>query len=529
MSDIALFLAATFLAGLLATLLRLPALLGFLLAGFALNAAGVSELPYLDFVAELGVTLLLFSIGLKLDVRSLLSREIWVTTAGHLALSVAAGTGFLLLLGLLGYPLLQGVDVRTLAMIGFALAFSSTVFVIKVLEEHSELQSFYGRVAIGILVMQDLAAVVFMTATGGHLPSWWAVPLIAALPPLRWLARRAWDRIPHGEMQALFGLAMALGPGYALFDAVGLKGDLGALVMGMLLAGHRAAGDLSHMLFLLKDLLLVGFFLSIGFIGAPTTEGVVLGMLLLLLVPVQTATYVWLLDRQKLRRRTSVKAGLLLGNYSEFGLIVAAMAVAGGWLDEEWLVVMASAVAGSFVLATLVNEKSDAILRLARKVMPMHPPEEVHPHERPISFGTADAVVMGMGRIGRTAYQELAEVYGLEVLGVENEQTRVPELRARGMSIVEADASDGDFWHRLESTRQVQVVVLAMPFHGANRSAIRELTASGYTGVVAVVAQYEDEAAAFRALGADVVITLYGGAGTSVAEKAAEAAQERLD
>lgn len=529
MGDVAVFIAATFAAGLLSTVLRLPALLGFLLAGFALNAAGVTELPYLDFIAELGVTLLLFGIGLKLDLRSLLSREVWVTTVGHLALCVATGTGLLWLVALLGYPLLAGVDLQTLALVAFALSFSSTVFVIKVLEEHSELQSFYGRVAIGILVMQDLAAVVFMTASGGHIPTVWAIPLLLGLLPLRYAARRVWDHIPHGEMQALFGLAMALGPGYAAFDAVGLKGDLGALVVGMLLAGHRAATELSHTLFLLKDLLLVGFFISIGFIGVLTTQGVVLGLLLLLLLPVQVLVYVWLLDRHKLRRRTSVKAGLLLGNYSEFGLIITAVAVSSALLDEEWLVVMAVAVAASFVVATLVNEKSDAILGRARRLMPMHPPEDVHPHERPISFGTARAVVMGMGRIGRTAYRDLSQTYGLEVLGVENLQTRLAELRSLGMDIVEADAADGDFWHRLESTHQVEIVVLAMPFHGANRIALEQLSASGYTGVVAVVAQYDDEADEYRRLGADAVITLYEGAGESVAERAADAAAERPD
>lgn len=529
MSDVAIFIAATFAAGLLATLLRLPALLGFLLAGFALNALGLEELPYLDFVAELGVTLLLFGIGLKLDVRSLLSREVWATTAGHMALAVAVGTGFLWVVGLLGFPLLRGLDLGSLALIGFALSFSSTVFVIKVLEEHSELQSFYGRIAIGILVMQDLAAVIFMTASGGHIPSIWAIPLLLSLVPLRWLARWAWSLIPHGEMQALFGLAMALGPGYAAFDAVGLKGDLGALVVGMLLAGHQAADELSHTLFLLKDLLLVGFFISIGFIGTPSAQAALLGLLLVVLLPVQMALYIWLLDRHKLRRRTSVKAGLLLGNFSEFGLIITSVAVTNLLLDEEWLVVMSVAVAISFIIATLINEKSDAILRRARRVMPMHPPEDVHPRERPISFGTARAIVMGLGRIGRSACTELAEVYGLEILGVENLQTRVDALREEGIDVVEADAGDADFWHRLESTGQVEIVVLAMPFHGANRIAVQELTASDYTGVVAAVAQYDDDARELRALGADVVINVHEGAGATIAERAAEALTDRQE
>jgi glutathione-regulated potassium-efflux system ancillary protein KefC len=525
--DVAFVLAATFAAGLLMSLVRLPALLGFLCAGFVLHALGVEELPYLDFIAHLGVALLLFGIGLKLDLRSLLAREVWVTTGAHLALSVAAGTGFLWFLALVGYPLLAGVGADTLVLIGFALAFSSTVFVVKVLEDKAELQSFYGRVAIGILVMQDLVAVVFMTTTQDELPSIWAVPLLIGLVPLGWAARRAWDHIPPGELQALFGLAVALGPGYAAFEAVGLPGDLGALVAGMMLAGDRAASELSHNLFLLKDLLLVGFFISIGFSGPATVETVGLGLILLLLLPVQMLLYIWLLDRHKLRRRTSVKAGLLLGNYSEFGLIVGSVAVTAGMLEESWLVVMSVAVAGSFVLAALVNARSDAVLRAARRIMPMHPPTDVHPHERPITFGGARAVVMGMGRIGRAAYRELSEAYGLEVLGVENNPPRVQDLRRRGLSIVEADAADRDFWSRLEFTRQVDVVVLAMPFHGASRLALQELAVSDYNGIIAVVARYDTEVRDYEDLGADIVVHVYEGAGTTLAERAAEALADR--
>src|SRR5690606_4496589 len=164
---------------------------------------------------------------------------------------------------------------------------------------------------------------------------------------------------------------------------------------------------------------------------------------------------------------------------------------------------------------------------LARRLMPMHPPHAVHPHERPISFGSARAVVMGMGRVGRAAYTELTRTYGLEVLGVENLPTRVGDLRADGFTIVEADAADGDFWARLESPGQVDIVVLAMPFHGAGKLALRELTASDYTGIVAVVAQYDTEVSEYQDLGADLVVQLYEGAGTTLAERAAEALAQR--
>ena len=527
MADLAIVLAVTFAAGLLMTLFRLPALLGFLAAGFLLNSLGVQELPFLDSVADLGVTLMLFGIGLKLDVRSLFSREVWVVSVGHMALSVAVGTSLLWVFGLLGAPLLGGVDLPTLALIGFALSFSSTVFVVKVLDQHADLQSFYGRVAIGVLVVQDLAAVVFLSVSGGKTPSVWALPVLAALLPLAWFARRLWSRIPHGEMQGLFGLTMALGAGYAAFELVGLKGDLGALVIGALLSGHAAASELSRTLFSLKDLLLVGFFLSIGFVGVPTLESVGVGLLFILILPIQIVLYLVVLDWHRLRRRTTVKAALLLGNYSEFGLIVLAVAVKMWALEESWLVAMSVAVAVSFVVAAMFNEQSDRVLALVRRVMRPRPPEQLLPQERPISFGDARAVVMGMGQIGRAAYEYLSDDCGMPVVGVENYPLRADDLEQRGFTVIQADATDNDFWLRLERASRVEIVVLAMPFHGANAIALQELRAIGYEGVVATVVQYRDEVEPMREAGADVVVHLFEGAGLTLAERALEAAAER--
>ncbi|PRC58818.1 potassium transporter Kef, partial [Mycobacterium sp. ITM-2017-0098] len=85
-----------------------------------------------------------------------------------------------------------------------------------------------------------IIAVVFLTATSGHLPSPWALALVL-LWPLTRILRMIWSRLGHGGMQSLFGIVMALVPGYALFSSVGIKGDLGALIIGMLLASHPAS------------------------------------------------------------------------------------------------------------------------------------------------------------------------------------------------------------------------------------------------------------------------------------------------
>ena len=150
-----------------------------------------------------------------------------------------------------------------LLLLSFALSFSSTVFAVKTLQEKGEMNATYGTIAIGILVMQDIFAVIFLTASTGKIPHWYAI-ILFALPLLRPLFYKVLDWVGHGEMLVLFGIFFALVVGAGLFKFVGMKPDLGALILGMLLAGHSKASELSKALFNLKELLLVCFFLNIG-------------------------------------------------------------------------------------------------------------------------------------------------------------------------------------------------------------------------------------------------------------------------
>jgi len=345
MAVAALYLGVALVGGFIAVLLRLPPLVGFLAAGFALGAAGAPELPYLEPIANFGVVLLLFAIGLKLDVRTLLRREIWLTTVVHLALSVAIALGFLGLLAVIGFGFLAGESFGALALVGFALSFSSTVFVVKVLDDRSDTTALYGRIAVGVLVMQDVAAVIFLSLSSGEPPSPWALLLFLLIPGRRVL-HLIWNRVGHGELQALFGVCVAVVLGYGLFELVGIAGDVGALIVGVLLASHPQAGELSRSLMTFKDLMLVAFFVQIGLHGTPHLLETGLALLLLLLLPLQVAAYSVVLWLMRLRRRTSFLAGLVLSNYSEFGIIVVAVGASTGLLDDEWVVVVSGTSTG---------------------------------------------------------------------------------------------------------------------------------------------------------------------------------------
>ncbi len=255
-SDVSwIFFALIF--GLLVTFISLPPMVGYLVAGFILSAIGMQSGDTLNAVAEIGVTILLFSIGLKLNIKNLLRPEIWAVSVIHMLITVVV---FGVLVFAMSFSALQeflGLTVPESVLIAFALSFSSTVFAVKVLDVKGEMSSLHGKIAIGILIMQDLFAVVFLTATSGKVPSYWAI-LLLLLIPLRPYLIKLLKYIGRGELLILSGMLLALG-GAALFDLVGVKADLGALLLGVLLAGNEKSESLAKSLLSFKEIFLVAF------------------------------------------------------------------------------------------------------------------------------------------------------------------------------------------------------------------------------------------------------------------------------
>ncbi len=520
-------IALAFAAGMVAHLLRLPPLLGFLAAGFALNALGFERTPTLDAIANLGVTLLLFTIGLKLDIRTLMRGEVWGSATLHIVGSTLFMAGALFILKTLGLAMAADLGWTALVLLGFALSFSSTVFAVKVLEERSELGSLYGRIAIGILVMQDVFAVLFLSATSGSLPSIWALGLVLLWPASK-LMKALLDKVGHGDLQVLYAAFLALVVGYNLFEAVGVKGDLGALIVGMLLASHPSTAGLAKSLFHLKELFLVGFFLSVGLGALPDLSMVVMAVLLLLLLPLKSALYYLVLMRFRLRTRTGVLSTLALTNYSEFGLIVAAIASTAGWLSPEWLVVISLVLAGSFVLAAPLNAAGERIYARLKEPLAGLEASTLMAADRPVAIDQVDAVVLGLGQIGSGAYLRLIDGHGLRVLGVDNNVDTLAPHRAAKRNVMEGDAVDSDFWDKLVITDSVKLVLLAMPGHAGNVYALQQLRNRSFSGHIAAIVSYPDEVAKLRELGADDVFHIYDEAGTAFADDALAGAHRQV-
>lgn len=511
-----IWVVVAFSCGFLVKQINLPPLVGYLAAGFGLHALGVEPQESMRNLAELGVTLLLFTIGLKLDYKSLLKTEVWAGALGHMSAIVLLTTFNCLVLAYLGAQYFTDLDWSTAALIGFAVSFSSTVCAIKVLEERGELRTRHSQVAVGILVIQDIAAVTFVSVASDSSPSLWAFALFA-LPLAQPLLSKILQRCGHGEVLLLAGFFLAFSGGQ-LFELVGLKAQLGALVAGTILSVDSKASELSKSLLGFKDLFLVAFFLSIGFTALPTFDMWIAALIMAVALPIKAAMFFLWLTRLKLRSRSSFLAALSLSNYSEFGLIVCSAGVAYGLLAKEWLVIMALTVALSFVFSSIINIKAHALFgNWSKQIKRFEHPDRllVDQYAQPQH---AEVLVIGMGRMGTAAYDSLCTSLNYTACGIDVDKERVNGHTKAGRNVIVADAEDPDFWAQLNIT-SIHLVMLAMPNHLDNLEAIRQLKQINFQGKTAGVAQYPDQKQELLREGIDEAFYYYQEAGIGFAEQ----------
>ncbi|RLV60447.1 potassium transporter Kef [Parashewanella curva] len=513
-------LVITFLCGMLINRLGFPPLIGYLIAGFALYYVGVKEstIQFLHQISELGITLLLFAIGLKLDIKSLFKKEVLATSSIHLLGSILVFVPLLKLLGFIGLQQITDLGINQLFLIAFALSFSSTVFAVKTLEDQGNMQALSGKVAIGILIIQDIFAVAFLTISKGEVPSVWAFCLLL-LPLLKPLLYYIMDKLGHGELTVLFGLVMAFVLGAWTFQLVGLKADLGALIIGILLSGNAKASALSKSLFYFKEVFLIAFFLSIGLNGFPSLHDITLAVILALLLPFKVTLFLLLLTRFQLRARTALLSAFNLANYSEFGLIVMAVAITMGMIPSQWLVILAVALSISFIVAAWLNRSADAIYNQLEQTLLRLQAVKLHPEDSPIAVGTPRFLILGMGRIGSGAYDALKGKYGCEILGVEHKTELVEFHQSAGRNVVHGDASDCDFWKKVDNLHCIERVFLAMPKHSGNISALEQLKEQNYQGKFSVLILHAEDAESLEELGVDNIYNLYDLAGVGFVEQ----------
>ena len=512
-----LIILLAFVAGLAFKKIGYPPLPGYLLAGFVAHGLSLGDVGLINGIADIGILLLLFTIGLKLNLRDIAAPQIWAVAGLQIGIAVPLTTVVIIVAGI-AFPVLALQNTASAWVLAFALSFSSTVFAVKVFEDRGETASFHAKITIGILVIQDILAVTFLVLASGELPSVWAFGLLL-LVFARPVLLRLLNLARHSELVTLMGMAMALG-GAQLFESVGLKGGLGALLLGLLLSGSGQTRELYTRLIDLKDLFLIGFFLQIGYYGLPEQHMWFVAIALALLIFLRPLIYFLLFVGFRLRARTSLLAGSALFNYSEFGLVVAVYAAASGTLPQEWVTTIALAVSISFFIATPLNTRIHRFYSRYGSFLQRLERSTRLQAEIPADLGDAEVVVLGMGRVGLGAYQRLKEIDISNIVGVDEDYQKVLACREEGINCVCADASDYDFWAH-SGLKSRKLVLVSLTNHAENLVAVELAKELGFEGRLAVVSRFPDQQQELEAMGC-IAFNLYGEAGHGFAEHVVE-------
>lgn len=502
----AVWIAIAYVLGLVAAFFRIPVLVGYLAGGLALYAFGATATDLLHSIGHIGVLLLLFTVGLHLRLRSIVRPEVFGLGAIQLVLSAV-------LFAAVGVAL--GLGFTAALIVGVILGFSSTVLAAKTLEMRSELEAPHGRTAIGILILQDIVAIVILAFTGLGAPSPWTL-LLLLIPLLRPILLRLLVASRHDELLLLFGLLLALGGGY-LFEGLGLSGELGALVFGVLLAGHPKADELAEKLWALKEAFLVGFFLEIGLGGLPPVEGVLIAVALVLFLPLRAALYFFLGMLFKLRARTGFMIGASLTSYSEFALIAGVPAASAGLIPESVLLVLALAVVLSFVVGAPLNQKVHTLYSRLEPYLARFEQPAKHQDETPRILGSTRSLVFGMGRTGTAAYKALVD-QGRRPVGLDSDPGKIEQHRREGLRVVFGDAEDPELWKNLQ-LENLELVILTLPDLEARMRAVEGLRGRGFRGVISTLSMYPEEEEVLREAGADIIAHPLSEAGFGLAEQ----------
>ena len=521
----ALWLSIAFLFGLLSKRLGLPPLVGFLIGGFVINFSGLKQgglISVIEPMADIGVMLLLFTIGLKLKLKSLFKKEIWASASIHMLATIVLFSCFFMLVAYTGLQQFTDLTWQSAAMISFALSFSSTVFVVKTLEAHGEFESYHGKIAIGILIIQDIFAVLFIAFSDKKLPSPWVILLPLFLWLLHKILSKILDSLEHGEMVPIFGFFATFIAGALSFSLVDLKPDLGALVIGMMLVNHPRAEELYDRMAEYKDFFLVAFFLNVGLVGLPNVSTLVISGLILPLVLFKGALFLLILSRFDLQPRTVYLSSLTLTNFSEFGLIVGVVGVSIGLMSEDWLVAMALLMSASFVIASPLAKYSHVIFD---KFKPTLLKINKHRHtvdEEPKDLIGAKYLVIGMGSIGKLTLDALTEKYGSAALGLDYKDDLVEEMKSEGKNVLWADTTDSVFWDNVK-INSLETIYITMSDVSSNLNTLERINQLEHRNFkICSVCHYIDQSNLYIENGVDFVYQFNKYVGQDYVEQAEE-------
>jgi CPA2 family monovalent cation:H+ antiporter-2 len=447
-------LGLAFVFGAIANRLKLPVLVGYLLAGVIVGPftpGYVADQELAPQLAEIGVILLMFGVGLHFSVKDLMAvRKIAIPGAAvQIAVATAMGVG---LASMLGWTLGAGI------VFGLALSVASTVVLLRALEERRLIDTDRGRIAVGWLIVEDLAmvlALVLLPALsgmlGGEAPppgpggvagafaitigkvaAFVAIMLVVGRRVIPWILHR----IAHTGSRELFRLgvlAIALGVAFGSAALFGVSFALGAFFAGMIMAESELSQQAANETLPLRDAFAVLFFVSIGMLFDPTVllrePLAVAATLAIIVIGKSLAAYVIVLAFKR-PQSVALTISASLAQIGEFSFILAGLGVSLKLLPPDGRdLILAGAI-----LSILVNPLLFAVLD---KVLPRLVGRTGEP-AAPVAAAQPHGVLVGYGRVGKAVAQGLKGRMLLVV--IEDEGERADEVRAAGFEMIQGNA-----------------------------------------------------------------------------------------
>ena len=492
--DLGLCLVA---AGLLAAVfvkLRIPAIAALLGAGVLLGPAGmgaVEDPASIDTIANLGLTLLLFVIGLEVNLRSLLAsgRTLVVTGLLQVPLTVAAGFGAFLLVGLSGWSLAAGSYAAL--YLGVACAFSSTLLVVKYLQERLRLDSTAGRLSVGLLIFQDIWAIVFLALQPSFAnPSLTPILLtflgtgivaVLAIVVARVVLVHAFHAVARSpELIVTVALGWCFGVGLfganlgAIAGRVGIDAEIavsmemGALLAGATIATSPYAYEVVSRVVHLRDFFVTLFFVGLG-MSIPIPDGVAVLLLAavvaLVAVALRFVVFLPLLYATGLDRRNAVAVSAKLAQVSEFCLVIVYLGARLGHVSATHV----SVIIFAFVITALATPflfaaSDDLYLRLRGVLdklgMRSRGPRSEAEREQPPRL-----VLLGFHRVASSLVADLERLHPdllPHTIVIDMNTTTHEEIRKRGVQVVYGDASSPEIL-RHAGVDGAEVIVSTVP------------------------------------------------------------------
>jgi Kef-type K+ transport system membrane component KefB len=507
-AELALLLALTAVIGALATRLRQPVLIAYIAVGILAGPAvfGLVEAhDQIDLLAQVGVAVLLFVVGLKLDLTHVrqVGRVALATGLGQLAFTILFGFALVLLLGKGPMEALY---------VAVALTFSSTIIIVKLLSDKRELDSLHGRIAVGFLIVQDIAVVLAMMAMsalrGAEELGSLAVAasllgrIVAAAVLLYAMMRYVLPSLVRAmarsqELLLLFAIAWGTGLA-ALGEWAGFSKEAGAFLAGFSLASTPYREAMSARLTGIRDFLLLFFFIDLGSrlefstLGGEIWPAVVLSAFVLVGNPLIVMA---IMGYMGYRKRTGFLAGLTVAQISEFSIVFVAMGISLGHVGLEALGLTTLVGIVTITLSTYMILYAQALYERLSPWLGVferrRPYRELAVEQASETDLAPQVVVFGLGRYGSLLVARL-NAEGLRVLGVDFDPQIVREQQGNEISVRFGDAQDIDFVATLPLAG-VPWVVSTLPDLDSIRTLLHALEACRFDGRIAVVARDEQQ------------------------------------